>query len=73
MPFCMGMQRETCYVRKRNFNMINAANNMKDDVIEIDLQELFGLLLHWLWLIGLCDFDGSGRVCTELLGNSTTV
>ncbi len=25
-----------------------------DDMIEIDLQELFGLLLHWLWLIILC-------------------
>ena len=25
-----------------------------DDVIEIDLAELFGLLLHWLWLIVLC-------------------
>ncbi len=25
-----------------------------DDVIEIDLQELFGLLLHWLWLIVAC-------------------
>jgi len=26
----------------------------KDDVIEIDLQELFGFLLHWLWLLILC-------------------
>ncbi|MBO4290487.1 MAG: protein-tyrosine kinase [Lachnospiraceae bacterium] len=26
----------------------------KDDVIEIDLQELFGLLFHWLWLLILC-------------------
>lgn len=25
-----------------------------DDVIEIDLRELFGLLLHWLWLIIIC-------------------
>lgn len=25
-----------------------------DDVIEIDLQELFGLLVHWLWLIVGC-------------------
>lgn len=25
-----------------------------DDVIEIDLQELFGLVLHWLWLIVVC-------------------
>lgn len=25
-----------------------------EDVVEIDLQELFGLLLHWLWLILLC-------------------
>lgn len=28
--------------------------NSTDDTIEIDLQELFGLLLHWLWLIILC-------------------
>lgn len=26
----------------------------KDDVIEIDLQEIFSLLLHWIWLIVLC-------------------
>lgn len=26
----------------------------KDDVIEIDLQELVMLLLHWLWLLVLC-------------------
>ena len=26
----------------------------KDDVIEIDLQELVGLLIHWLWLLILC-------------------
>lgn len=26
----------------------------KDDVIEIDLRELFGLVVHWLWLIALC-------------------
>lgn len=26
----------------------------KDDVIEIDLQELVGLLIHWLWLLVLC-------------------
>lgn len=26
----------------------------KDDVIEIDLQELVGLLIHWLWLLLLC-------------------
>ena len=26
----------------------------KDDVIEIDLQELIGLLIHWLWLLILC-------------------
>lgn len=25
-----------------------------EDVIEIDLQEMFGLLLHWLWLILIC-------------------
>lgn len=28
----------------------------KDDVIEIDLQELVGLLIHWLWLLILCGF-----------------
>lgn len=26
----------------------------KEDVIEIDLQELVGLLFHWLWLLILC-------------------
>ncbi len=26
----------------------------KEDVIEIDLQELIGLLFHWLWLLILC-------------------
>lgn len=31
-------------------------NTNTEDVIEIDLQELFGLLLHWLWLILLCGF-----------------
>lgn len=25
-----------------------------EDVVEIDLQELFGLLLHWFWLIAVC-------------------
>lgn len=35
--------------------MANAVNQSKnDDVIEIDLQELLGLLLHWLWLIAGC-------------------
>ena len=29
-------------------------NTNTEDVIEIDLQELFVLLLHWLWLIVLC-------------------
>lgn len=29
-------------------------NKNEDDVVEIDLQELFGLLLHWLWLIAVC-------------------
>lgn len=32
--------------------MQNVQNN--DDVVEIDLQALFGLVLHWLWLILLC-------------------
>lgn len=31
-------------------------NTNTEDVIEIDLQELLGLLLHWLWLILLCGF-----------------
>lgn len=31
-------------------------NTNTEDVIEIDLQELFGLLLHWVWLILLCGF-----------------
>lgn len=35
--------------------MANAVNQSKnDDVIEIDLQELLGLLLHWIWLIVGC-------------------
>lgn len=29
-------------------------NTNTEDVIEIDLQELFGLLLHWLWLVLIC-------------------
>lgn len=29
-------------------------NTNTDDVIEIDLQELFMLLLHWMWLIVIC-------------------
>lgn len=29
-------------------------NTYSEDVIEIDLQELFMLLLHWLWLIVIC-------------------
>lgn len=29
-------------------------NVQNEDVVEIDLQELFSLLLHWLWLICLC-------------------
>lgn len=29
-------------------------NTNTEDVIEIDLQELLGLLIHWLWLIVLC-------------------
>lgn len=28
--------------------------NKEEDVIEIDLQELISLLLHWLWLIVIC-------------------
>lgn len=35
--------------------MANAVNkSQSDDVIEIDLQEIFGLLLHWLWLLIGC-------------------
>ncbi len=35
--------------------MANAANgNNRDDVIEIDLQELVSLVAHWLWLILGC-------------------
>ena len=29
-------------------------NTNMEDTIDIDLQEIFGLLLHWLWLIVLC-------------------
>ena len=47
----MRMQCSVCcdkVLTKKNEN-----TNM-EDTIEIDLQELFGLLLHWLWLIVLC-------------------
>lgn len=37
-------------------------NVQNEDVVEIDLQELFGLLLHWLWLIILCG------IATGILG-----
>lgn len=33
--------------------------NKKDDVIEIDLEEIFGLILHRLWLILLCGVIGA--------------
>lgn len=33
--------------------------NKKDDVIEIDLEEIFGLILHRLWLILLCGAIGA--------------
>lgn len=32
----------------------NMNNTNNDDVIEIDLQELFGLFVHWMWLIAAC-------------------
>jgi len=34
--------------------MTNVSDNESSDVIEIDLQEVLGLLLHWLWLIIGC-------------------
>lgn len=51
-----------------------------DDVIEIDLKDLFGYLLHWLWLIaaggiiaGLAGFLISSLVVTPLYQSTTTV
>lgn len=29
-------------------------NTQNEDIVEIDLQELFGLLVHWLWVIVIC-------------------
>lgn len=37
-------------------------NVQNEDVVEIDLQELFSLLLHWLWLILACG------IVTAILG-----
>lgn len=37
-------------------------NVQNEDVVEIDLQELFGLIVHWLWLIILCG------IATGILG-----
>lgn len=37
-------------------------NVQNEDVVEIDLQELFGLVVHWLWLIILCG------IATGILG-----
>lgn len=34
--------------------------NARDDVIEIDLREIVGLLLHWIWLICLCGVTAAG-------------
>jgi capsular polysaccharide biosynthesis protein len=36
----------------------NAVNSQTEDTVEIDLGEVFGILLHWLWLIVLV-----GLVC----------
>lgn len=54
--------------------------NTTDDVVEIDLQELFGLLVHWLWLILICGiaagavgFAISNYVITPQYQSSTTV
>lgn len=51
-----------------------------DDIVEIDLQELFGLILHWLWLILLCGitagalgFAISSFVITPRYQSGTTV
>ncbi|MGN0402821.1 MAG: YveK family protein [Acetatifactor sp.] len=38
--------------------MTEASNMTKDDVIEIDLQEVLGLLLHRVWLIAICGLVG---------------
>lgn len=54
--------------------------NTSDDIVEIDLQEIFGLLLHWLWLIILCGivtgaigFSVSNFLITPLYQSSTTI
>ncbi len=54
--------------------------NRNDDEIEIDLQELLGFLLHWLWMIVLCGvltaaaaFMISSFVITPLYQSTTKV
>lgn len=60
--------------------MVNSANNTNDDVVEIDLQELLGLLLHWAWLIigcaivtGIIGFVLSVWVITPQYESTTSV
>lgn len=38
--------------------MTDATKMTNDDVVEIDLQEVFGLLLHRIWLIAICGLAG---------------
>ncbi len=51
-----------------------------DDVIEIDLKDLFGFLLHWLWLIVVCGIAAglagyliSSFAVTPLYQSTTTI
>ena len=54
--------------------------NANDDVIEIDLKDLFGFLLHWLWVIvvsgivaGVAGYLISSLAVTPLYQSTTTV
>ncbi len=57
--FCLEMPCRICW-RAGTHRVQNdrigekSMQNANDDVIEIDLKDLFGFLLHWLWLIIIC-------------------
>ena len=55
-------------------------NNTNEDVIEIDLQELLGLLMHRLWLLAICGIVGgvaaflvSSFLITPLYESTTSI
>ena len=58
----------------------SAANNKKDDVVEIDLMEIAMYLFHWLWLIALVGlvtaaiaFSYSAFIVTPMYTSTTKV